>query len=98
MNEIFNEWFDNYSTSEGVMTPQSTTLFIKGATHENVSAEDGRIKGLFSGYDQNKDGKLERHEFLQFYTEAARDKVDKVYDNLKNHFIRTDLVKLSDVV
>lgn len=96
--EIFSEWFDLYSTNEGVMTPQSTALFIKGATHETVTAEDGRIKGLFSGYDQNKDGKLEREEFLQFYTEAARDKVDRVYDNLKNHFIRTDLVKLSDVV
>jgi hypothetical protein len=45
----------------------------------------------------NKDGKIEREEFLSFYTEAARDKVERVYDNLKNHFIRQDLVKLSEV-
>jgi hypothetical protein len=35
---------------------------------------------------------------LGFYADAARDKVDRVYDNLKNHFIRQDLVKLSEVV
>lgn len=70
------------------MTPESTTLFIKGATNEAVSPDDGRITGLFKSYDSNKDGKIERHEFLTFYADAARDKVDRVYDNLKNHFIR----------
>ena len=95
---IFNEWFDAYSNNEGYMTPETTTLFIQGATNEVVQPEDNRIQGLFKSYDFNKDGKIEREEFLNFYADAARDKVDRVYDNLKNHFIRQDLVKLSDVV
>jgi len=41
---------------------------------------------------------MEREEFLHFYADAARDKVERVYDNLKNHFIRQDLVKLSEVI
>lgn len=79
------------------MTPQSTTRFILGATNELIQPDDGRIKGLFAGYDTNKDDILVREEFLKFYTDAARDKPDRVFDNLKNHFIRGDLLKLSQV-
>jgi len=43
-SRIFNEWFDMYSDCElGVMTPESTSFFIRGATNEPVSAADGRI-------------------------------------------------------
>jgi hypothetical protein len=88
-----------YSDSElGVMTPETTTFFIRGATNEPVSAVDGRITGLFKEYDSDADGKLQRVEFLRFYFEACRDRGDRVIDNLKNHFIRNDLMKSSDVV
>jgi hypothetical protein len=65
--KIFNEWFDKYSTPEGVMTPESSVDFILGATWEQVTADDNRIKTLFSHYDEDKDGKLQRHEFINFY-------------------------------
>jgi hypothetical protein len=80
------------------MTPESTTFFIRGATNEPVSAADGRIQGLFQQYDADKDGKLQREEFLKFYYEASRDRGDRVIDNLKNHFIRNDLQKSSDII
>ena len=35
---------------------------------------------------------------MKFYYTAAKDKVERVHDNLKNHFIRTDLKKISEVV
>lgn len=54
--KIFSEWYDLYSTEAGVMTPESATGFILGATHEVVGPEDGRIKGLFDAYDADKDG------------------------------------------
>jgi hypothetical protein len=79
------------------MTPESTTRFILGATHEVVGPEDGRITGLFNGYDSNKDGILEREEFLTFYETATKDKLERVQDNLSNHFIRKDFVKMSDL-
>lgn len=56
------------------MTPQSATRFILGATNEVVVAEDKRIKDLFDAWDKNKDGVIERHEFLQFYEEASQGK------------------------
>jgi hypothetical protein len=95
--KIFSEWYDLYSTADGVMTPESTTRFILGATHEVVGPEDGRITGLFNGYDSNKDGILEREEFLTFYETATKDKLERVQDNLSNHFIRKDFVKMSDL-
>lgn len=79
------------------MTPESTTRFILGATNELVQKDDGRISGLFNGYDGDKDGVIERHEFLKFYEEAAKEKPERVFDNLKNHFIRGDLSKSSEV-
>lgn len=94
---IFDEWFDMYSTEEGVMTPESTTAFIRGSTNEPVGADDSRIAGLFKAYDANKDGRLEREDFVRFYFEASRDKPDRVFDNIRNHLIRADLVKLCDV-
>jgi hypothetical protein len=94
---IFNEWYDLYSGPNGVMTPESTTRFILGATNEPVSVEDKRIKDLFSMYDGNSDGVMERHEFLKFYETASKDRPERVFDNLKNHYIRGDLSKLSDL-
>lgn len=94
---LFSEWYDKYSSKEGAMTLASTTRFILGATNESISAEDGRIKSLFDGYDQDKDGVLQRHEFIEFYRVAARDKADRVFDNIKNHFIRGDLTKFSEI-
>lgn len=94
---IFNEWFDMYKSEEGVMTPESAIGFIKGSTNETVHAEESRIKGLFAAYDTDKDGKLQREDFLRFYHTASRDKPDRVYDNIKNHLYRVDLIKMADV-
>jgi hypothetical protein len=95
--EIFSEWYDKYSNSENKMTPESATRFILGATNELITKEDGRITGLFNAYDSDKDGVIERHEFLKFYEDASREKPDRVFENMKSHFIRGDLLKCSDV-
>ena len=94
---IFSEWYDLYSNEEGKMTPESATRFILGATNEVVGPEDGRIKGLFDLHDSNKDGVIEREEFLTFYLNATKDKISRVHDNLANHFIRKDFIKMSDL-
>lgn len=82
------------------MTPESTTKFILGATNEVCPADDSRITGLFKAHaKKDKSGEtLEREEFLNFYYGAAEAKIDRVHDNLKNHFIRTDLKKISEVI
>lgn len=86
-----------YSDVTGVMTPDTATWFIKGATNETVQADDNRIKGLFAQYNKKKDGKMLREEFLTFYLEASLGKPERVHDNLKNHFIRLDLRKMSEI-
>ena len=42
---------------------------------------------------------MERYEFLQFYLDACNEgRSDRVRENLKQHFIRSDLKKMSDIV
>ncbi len=95
--QIFSEWYDRYSNADNKMTPESATRFILGATNELIQKDDGRIVGLFNSYDGNKDGLIEREEFLRFYEDASREKPERVFDNLKSHFVRGDLTKCSDV-
>ena len=64
---IFSEWYDRYSNADNKMTPESATRFILGATNELIQKDDGRVIGLFNIYDGNKDGILEREEFVRFY-------------------------------
>ena len=40
---------------------------------------------------------MQREEFISWYETAARAKQETVYENLANHFIRKDLLKLSEV-
>jgi len=88
-----------YSDDNDKMTPVTACHFLKGATNENVDPADSRIKGLFAAYDGNNDEKMERFEFLKFYHDACTDgRIDRVRENLKQHFIRTDLKKMSDIV
>jgi hypothetical protein len=95
--EVISEWYDKYSDNTGVMTPASATRFILGATNELIRPDDNRIVSLFSGYDGDKDGFMQREEFIKFYEDASLGKAERVFDNIKNHFIRGDLTKFSDL-
>ena len=53
--------------------------------------------GLFDGHDKDKDGKLQRHEFIEFYENAARQNQTRVLQNMHNHNILKDLTKLSEI-
>jgi hypothetical protein len=79
------------------MTPESTTRFILGATDETCLPNDNRITGLFDGHDKDKDGRLQREEFIEFYQNSARANQNRVLANMSNHFILKDLTKLSDI-
>mmetsp|Transcript_44247 Transcript_44247/g.32237 ORF Transcript_44247/g.32237 Transcript_44247/m.32237 type:complete len:96 (-) Transcript_44247:78-365(-) len=87
-----------YSNDDGFMTPETCVYFIKGCTGDLPPVNDDRITGLFEKYDADKDGKLEEKDFLRFYTLSCRDKPETVRENLKNHNIRNDLKKLSEVI
>mmetsp|Transcript_23119 Transcript_23119/g.22543 ORF Transcript_23119/g.22543 Transcript_23119/m.22543 type:complete len:315 (-) Transcript_23119:116-1060(-) len=94
---IFLEWFKMYSNEDGVMVPETCALFIKGCTGDYPPLNDDRITGLFDKYDSNKDGKIEEKDFMYFYELSCRDKPETVRENLKQHNIRNDLKKLSEV-
>jgi hypothetical protein len=95
--KIFNEWFTLYSNQNDQMTPETCCLFIKGATGESCVPSDERIKTHFELYDSNKDGLIERSEFLAFYELKSRTNENVVRENLKHHNVRYDLKKLSEV-
>lgn len=95
--KIFNDWYDTYST-EGKMTREDCARFVKAVTNsrEDIGVEDQRIRGLFETYDKNKDGLLEREEFVGFYLECSLkpEKKRVVWDNLKTMGIRNDLKRV----
>ncbi len=95
--KIFNEWFDMYSNEEGRMTRETCSLFIRGCTGEPATVNDERITGLFNMYDRNKDGYIEREEFLEFYETSCKTKPGTVRENMAKHNIRADLKKLSEI-
>ena len=86
-----------YSNEDGVMVPETCALFIKGCTGDYPPLNDDRITGLFEKFDSNKDGKIEEKDFMHFYELSCRDKPDTVRENLKQHNIRNDLKKLSEI-
>lgn len=87
---LFSSWYDKYSDANGVMTPESSVRFIKAATGDDVHPGEDRIVKLFHAYDSNKDGVIEREEFIQFYENASRDSKVTVCQNLHNSRVNTD--------
>lgn len=51
--------------------------FIQGATKESCKKEDSRV-AFIASFDSNKDGKLERADFIEFYRKSCFEKVDVV--------------------
>ena len=98
--EIFTEWYDMYKNPEtNVMDINNVAAFIAGATKQPCPPDDNRVDGIMSKYDTDKDGKIGLDDFLAFYEDAASGTALKaVHQNLKNHNVRLDLKKMSDVV
>lgn len=98
--EIFSEWYDIYKNLDtGLMDAAGVARFISGATKQPCNFDDGRVDGILKQYDTDKDGNLTIDDFLQFYYNAASGTLLKaVHSNLKNHNVRLDLKKMSDIV
>jgi hypothetical protein len=94
---IFTEWFDCYSNYDDLMSKDSCGIFIRGVTSEPPKINDDRVNNLFNSYDKNKDGFIEREEFMEFYRSASTGRDGTVRENLRHHNIRNDLKKLIDV-
>ena len=54
------------------MVPETCALFIKGCTGDYPPLNDDRITGMFDRYDNNKDGKIEYADFIDFYESSCR--------------------------
>jgi len=98
--EILNEWFDQYSDSEGRMTREYCAKFVKDVTNtqELIQSNDPRINFLFESYDLYKENFIPREGFIMFYSEClkSREKMQTVWDNLNNMGVRNDLRKIGE--
>ena len=95
-SKIFNDWFTAYSNENDQMTRDSCALFIRGVTSEPPKMYDERIDLLFKAHDKNKDGLIEREDFLEFYRAASCGKDTTVRENMRHNNIRVDLIRLID--
>jgi len=98
--EIFTEWYDIYKNEEtGLMDAAHVAKFIAGATKQECDGNDNRVQGILSKYDNDKDGNLNLQEFLDFYYQSSSGSTLKaVHSNLKNHNVRLDLKRMSEIV
>lgn len=97
--EIFTEWFHIYvDPVEGKMAAPQVAKFIAGATRATCSSNDPRVTTITTKYG-GEEAKLGLADFLSFYRDAASGTTLKaVQSNLKNHNVRLDLKKMSEVV
>ena len=95
--KIYNDWYDYYSTDDK-MSKEECAKFVKAVTgtRDDIAVDDPRIKGLFDTYDKNKDGFLDREDFVGFYRECALkpEKKRVVWDNMKTMGVRNDLKRV----
>ncbi len=81
------------------MTEDSCVDFIKFTTATPMAAvlpTDERIVTLFNTYDEDCDRKLTLDDFLKFYRDACRRKVEVVWSNLAHAKYGHDLKPLVD--
>lgn len=98
--EIFTEWFHLYKdSSSDLMDASNVAAFIAGATKQTCLKDDNRVEHILNKYDTDKDGAITLTEFLTFYYDAASGtSLKAVQQNLKNHNVRLDLKKISELV
>ena len=99
LREILTEWYDMYKNQEtGLMDDRAIAKFIHGATKSPCQKDDNNVKSILAAHDGDKDGSINLVEFLNFYYAAAAGTgLKTVQSNLKNHNVRLDLKKLSEV-
>ena len=91
---IFHSWFDEFSL-EGFMTRQDAVNFIRSCTDDKCTLKDQRILKLFE-YDADKDDKLTKEEFTEFYRVSSVRRSEIVRSNIIAHNYTNDLKKISE--
>jgi hypothetical protein len=97
--DIFSQIFYSYAISnpekpeEGLFMRNTEVMnFVRGSTNESCEINDHRVHTILS-FSSNKDGKLSREDFLNFYRNSCIEKgaLATVRNNLRNHNFRQDL-------
>lgn len=77
---IFDQMFHTYCVEDAnvafkYMGIEQICEFIRAATNETCSVNDKRATDILENYDKNKDGLLERDDFIEFYRQACFAKI-----------------------
>ena len=101
--EIFTEWYHLYNNEAGLLDAAGVAAFISGATKQTCTRGDNRVTTIVTKYANTGTKEapaLDVAAFLLFYKDAASNAgtLKAVYSNLKNHNVRVDLKKMSEVV
>jgi hypothetical protein len=89
--------FDLYAGKDGLMNNQGCVHFIRGCTGDVVQTDEARVKTIM-GNSKNKEAGLARDDFISFFTKATSSgKNTAIFANLRQHNIRSDLIRMRDV-
>ncbi|KAM3147422.1 hypothetical protein pb186bvf_000229 [Paramecium bursaria] len=96
--QIVSDWFDQYST-DGRMNPDQAAKFTSKAVGGDIcSSKDSRIAELFANHDKDKDGLLEKDEFIEFYQQSSKNFLSAVWKNIHSFNYRNDLKSIEQEV
>ena len=94
LENILKDWFNTYSEN-GIMNINNLCEFIKRVNflNDNIQINDGRIS-LMREYFEEGTNELKWEGFKKYFYDRIidPDKIDSVRENLKNMYVRNDLV------
>ena len=89
--EIFTKWFYQNSLHNAMMDHEGMARFITTCTNDVCNRDDQRVKEVFQQMDHDNDGYLTLDDFLNFYQDACKTKLQTVWRNIHSNGYRNDL-------
>ena len=96
LKKVITELFSRYSNGK-VMSPENLAEFTSKCTQFKCQINDQKVVDTFSRYDLDNDGFLVESDFIAFYTDACKNRLDVVWKNLHTFGYRNDLRKPDEV-
>lgn len=77
---------------------EGAQAFIYEMTTEYPPSDDNNLKNLFSEYSKPNDPEhITVEDFIRFFHEACKTRINSVYENMESMYVRKDLKKYAEI-
>ena len=89
---IFKKWFEIHSLPNGLMDPDLCAKFISYCTNDICKGDDSRVKDVFQQMDDDNDGFLTLSNFLNFYQNACKNRLNSIQSGKTSKRMGTETI------